>query len=193
MLQHESGLSPTLSGLVLMVAALGWTAGSMYSGRHGTPDTFGRLLHLGGLAVLVGALVVLCLVPVEHSPVVAATVATVGFLVMGLGMGMTTPLLSTLALDLSEVGRQGEAGAAIQMSDSLGQSIAAGIVGAVFASWYLADQDTSYFSGTGLAVVLAVVALVALARTHPAPPTAERLGKQGRDECVGDELAELLG
>ena len=114
-LQHESGLSPTLSGLVLMVAALGWTAGSMYSGRHGTPDTFGRLLHLGGLAVLVGALVVLCLVPVEHTPVVAATVATVGFLVMGLGMGMTTPLLSTLALDLSDVGRQGEAGAAIQI------------------------------------------------------------------------------
>jgi MFS family permease len=166
-LQHESGLSPTLSGLVMMAAALSWTAGSMYSGRRGTPDTFARLLQLGGLAMLAGAVVILGLVPLEHDPLAAAAVATLGFFTMGLGMGLTTPLLSTLALDLSPAGREGEAGAAIQMSDSLGQSIAAGLVGAVFARWYVDSQDTSYFSGTGFAVVLAVVALVALARIHP--------------------------
>jgi MFS family permease len=168
-LQHESGLSPTLSGLVMMVSALSWTVGSMYSGRRGTPETFARLLRQGGVAMLVGAVVVLGLVPLEHHPVPAATVATIGFFVMGLGMGMTTPLLSTLALNLSTEGRQGEAGAAIQMSDSLGQSIAAGLVGAVFARWYLASQDSSYFSGTGFAVVLAILAIVALSRIHPAP------------------------
>jgi hypothetical protein len=68
--------------------------------------------------------------------------------------------MSTLALDLSPVGRQGESGAAIQMSDALGQSIAAGLVGAVFARWFLVDQGTSYLAGFGLAVVLAVLAIV---------------------------------
>ena len=163
-LQHETGLSPTLSGLVMMVAALSWTAGSVYSGRHGTPATFGRLLRLGGLAVLAGSLVTVALVPAEQSVLLGTTIATVGFFVMGLGMGMTTPLLSTLALDLAEQGRQGEAGAAVQMSDSLGQSIAAGVVGAVFARWYVAAQHTSYLSGIGFAVIIAALALVVLGR-----------------------------
>ena len=77
---------------------------------------------------------------------------------MAVGMGLATPLMSTLALDLAPVGRQGDSGAAIQMSDALGQSIAAGLVGAVFARWFLVDQNTSYLAGFGLAVVLAVLA-----------------------------------
>ena len=70
----------------------------------------------------------------------------------------------SLALDLAEPGRQGESGAAIQMSDSLGQSIAAGVVGAVFARWFLVDQGTSYLSGFGVALVLSVVALAVVGR-----------------------------
>jgi hypothetical protein len=46
------------------------------------------------------------------------------------------------------------------MSDALGQSIAAGLVGAVFARWFLVDQDTSYLAGFGLALVLGVLAVV---------------------------------
>jgi hypothetical protein len=83
---------------------------------------------------------------------------------MGVGMGLATPLMSTLSLDLAEPGRQGESGAAIQMSDALGQSMAAGLVGAVFARWFLVDQHTSYLSGFGLAVALAVTALLVVGR-----------------------------
>ncbi len=73
-------------------------------------------------------------------------------------------MLSTLALDLAAPGRQGESGAAIQMSDSLGQSVAAGLVGALFASWYVADRGTSYLSGLGLALLLSVVAVAIVGR-----------------------------
>jgi MFS family permease len=159
-LQDESGLSPTATGLVMMVGALGWTAGSSYAGKHGRPDTFEGLLRAGAIAVLGGAIVSLALVPIDHLPVAAAAVATIGFLVMAVGMGLATPLMSTLALDLSPVGRQGESGSAIQMSDALGQSIAAGLVGAVFARWFLVDQHTSYLAGFGLAVVLGLLAIV---------------------------------
>ncbi len=159
-LQDESGLSPTVTGLVMMVGALGWTAGSSYAGKHGRPETFDGLLRAGALTLLGGAAVTLGLVPIDHLPVAAAALATVGFTAMAVGMGLATPLMSTLALDLSPAGREGESGAAIQMSDALGQSIAAGLVGAVFARWFLLDQDTSYLAGFGLAALLAVLAIV---------------------------------
>ncbi len=159
-LQDESGLSPTMTGLVMMVGALGWTVGSSYAGRHGRPETFEGLLRAGAVALLGGAAISLALVPIDHLAVPAAVVATVGFTVMAIGMGLATPLMSTLALDLAPAGRQGESGAAIQMSDALGQSIAAGLVGAVFVRWFLVDQHTSYLSGFGLAVLLGVLAVV---------------------------------
>jgi len=164
-LQVETGMSPTLSGLVMMVGALGWVAGSAWSGKHARPQTFPRILSVGSISLLVGTLVVLALVPVDHTPVVAGVVATLGFATMAVGMGLSTPLMSTLALDLAPEGRQGDTGAAIQMSDSLGQSIAAGIVGAVFARWFLIDADTSYLAGFGMAVLLALAATVTARRS----------------------------
>jgi MFS family permease len=98
-------------------------------------------------------------------PVVAGVVATLGFATMAVGMGLATPLMSTLSLDMAPEGRQGDTGAAIQMSDSLGQSIAAGLVGAVFARWYLIDEHTSYLAGFGMAVLLALLATVTARRT----------------------------
>ena len=163
-LQDESGLSPTLTGLVMMTGALGWVTGSTYTGRHAVRERYGAILRLGALSLVVGTGICLAMVPLEAQPWLASAVATVGFTVMGLGMGLVTPLLSTLALDLAEPGRQGESGAAIQMSDALGQSIAAGLVGALFASWYVVDEHTSYLSGLGLAVVLAVGALAMVGR-----------------------------
>jgi MFS family permease len=163
-LQDESRISPTLTGLVMMVAALGWTLGSSYTGRRARPDNFGRILRAGAALLLAGCVISLALVPIDHLPWVAAAVAVVGFATMAVGMGLATPLMSTLALDLADEGRQGESGANIQMSDALGQSIAAGVVGAVFARWFLADQHTSYLSGFGLAVALALAALLVVGR-----------------------------
>lgn len=163
-LQDESGISPTASGLVMMVGALGWTAGSAYTGRRARPDTFDTLLRTGALALVTGALIMLGLVPVEHTAWAAGVVAGVGFTILAIGMGLVTPLMSTLSLDLAAPGRQGESGAAIQMSDALGQSVAAGVVGAVFARWYLVAQHTSYLAGLGLALVLAVLTLLTVSR-----------------------------
>jgi MFS family permease len=163
-LQDETGMSPTVSGLVMMVGALGWVAGSAYSGKHGRPETFQRILVVGSLSLLAGTVITLGLVPIDHLPLVAGVVATIGFATMAVGMGLATPLMSTLALDLAPEGRQGDSGAAIQMSDSLAQSIAAGLVGAVFARWFLIDADTSYLAGFGLAFLLALLATVTARR-----------------------------
>lgn len=168
-LQHETGMSPTASGLVLMIGALGWAAGSAYSGRRAEPAGFAAVLVSASTAVLGGALVTAALVAVDHRTLIATLVATVGFASMAVGMGLATPLLSTLTLDLATEGREGESGAAIQMSDALGQSLAAGLVGAAFARWFVLDQDSSYLSGFGLAAILAATALAVVARRRCTP------------------------
>ncbi len=148
------------------------SAGSLVRPTPGStpaPRRSPLILRVGSLALLGGTVVSLALVPVDHSPIAAGIVATVGFTIMAVGMGLATPLMSTLALDLAPEGRQGDSGAAIQMSDSLGQSIAAGLVGAVFARWFLIDAHTSYLAGFGLALVLALVALVTARRSVAAP------------------------
>ena len=187
-LQDESGLSPTLTGLVMMTGALGWVTGSTYTGRHAVRERYGAILRLGALSLVVGTGMSLAMVPLEAQPWLASAVATVGFTVMGLGMGLVTPLLSTLALDLAEPGRQGESGAAIQMSDALGQSVAAGLVGALFASWYVVDPDTSYFSGLGLAVLLAVGAVAIVGRRGRLEAGAALAGRG-----VAHDLALVVG
>lgn len=166
-LQDESGLSPTASGLVLMVGTLGWTAGSWFTGRYAKPTNYGVVMRAGGVWLFAGAAVMLALVPVDHLTWAAVTVAITGFTCMAVGMGLVTPLLSTLALDLAPQGRHGDSGAAIQVSDALGQSVAAAAIGVVFARWFLLDQDTSYLSGFGVAAVLAVAALLMIGRATP--------------------------
>src|ERR1700712_2024930 len=67
-LQDESGLSPTLTGLVMMVGALGWVAGSAYTGRRAVPERYGAILRAGRLSLGVGAAVALAMVPTENQP-----------------------------------------------------------------------------------------------------------------------------
>lgn len=165
-LQRESGLTPTLAGLVLTVGALGWTAGAAATARIGRPETYTRLMTAGAATLLVGGVVLLALVPLDHLVGPAVVVSVVGFTLMATGMGMAVPLMSTLALDLAPGGRQGESAAAVQMSDSLGQSVAAGVIGVVFARWFLLDAESSYLAGFGLAVLMAAAAVVVVQRTR---------------------------
>ncbi len=162
---------------MLTFGALGWVAGSSYAGKHGRPETFPGILHVASVALLAGTLISLALVPVDHHAFAAGVIATVGFSTMAVGMGLATPLMSTLALDLSPAGRQADSGAAIQMSDALGQSIAAGLLGTVFARWFLIDQGTSYLAGFALALILAAVPAVTARRcVDPQLRTADRTG-----------------
>src|SRR4051812_7395151 len=100
-LQYETGLSPTVTGLVMMTGALGWVGGSAYTGRRAVAGTYGAYLRAGTLILVAGSLICLFLVPLAHEVWLASVVATFGITVMGLGMGLAVPLLSTLALDLA--------------------------------------------------------------------------------------------
>ena len=67
-LQDESGLSPTLTGLVMMTGALGWVSGSTYTGRRAVRERYGTILRLGALSLVVGSAVCLGMVPLETQP-----------------------------------------------------------------------------------------------------------------------------
>ena len=52
------------------------------------------------------------------------------------------------------------------VASRVGSGGASGVVGAVFARWFLLDPDSSYLAGFGLAVLLGVTALWTVRRAR---------------------------
>jgi MFS family permease len=129
MLVAERGLSPTLSGLMLTIGALGWSTGSWVQGDVRLAHRKAQLISWGG-AFLTGGIVVLALVAALdlHHAVVA-----VGAVLTGLGMGLATSSTSVLTLTLSPAAEHGAASASLNLSDVLGSVLGLSLSGAVFA------------------------------------------------------------
>lgn len=129
MLVAERGLSPTLSGLMLTIGALGWSFGSYVQGDVRLAHHKPLLISWGG-AGLASGIVVLALVAALdlHYAVVA-----VGAVLTGLGMGLATSSTSVLTLTLSPAAEHGAASASLNLSDVLGSVLGLSLSGAVFA------------------------------------------------------------
>jgi len=155
MLVTERSLSPTLAGLSLTGAALGWATGSWWQGRPRTRTPRWRLVQLGcGVVALSIATVGATLW--EGVPTVLAAVAwTVG----GLGMGLAMASVSVLLFELSPPDEQGANSAAVQISDALGSIVFIGLGGVLYAGLHSgAGQDADAF--LAIFAVMAVLALL---------------------------------
>jgi MFS family permease len=150
--------SPTAAGVVLTVGALGWSAGSWWQGRS-TGGSRARFAVLGAALLATGV------------AAIAVALATSGWaalpawIVGGLGMGMAFPTLSVQVLNLSAPSEQGANSSALQISDTLGSSLAVGVAGALVNAAGL---------GAGLAWTL-VIALVAVTAAHRVEDPRARL------------------
>ena len=130
MLVEHRGLSATLAGMCLTVAALGWSAGSWWQGRPGLSTDRQRLAVVGTTTVLVG-FGVTSLALVDRLP---ALLAAVGWVVGGAGMGIIFSTLSVLLFRLSPAGEEGANSAALQLSDALGCVLTVGLGGVLYAA-----------------------------------------------------------
>lgn len=167
-LQNELGYAPALSGLVVAVGALGWAGGAWLQGRSTTdphrPDLLWRAAVLvmcgpAGAALVVGGLL----------PVPAAAVACV---LMGVGMGIAYPQLSSTVLTLSPQERQGGNSSALQVAESLGSSALLAVTGAALTATVLGGYLTVY-------ALTGAVGLLALAVTLTLRPVRESGGTGG--------------
>lgn len=127
-LQRELGYSPTLAGVVVAIGAVGWFTGSWLQGR--SDDNVAqapRRLGLASTLVVAGPLAVLTLV----SGLTNVPIAVAGCVLMGVGMGMAYPRITSAVLAQTDPERHGLASSALQSVEQLGTSTLTAITGAI--------------------------------------------------------------
>ncbi|HEX2313466.1 MAG TPA: MFS transporter [Thermomonospora sp.] len=155
------GFSATEAGVVLTLGALGWSASSQYQGRSKRPRTF--FVLTGAVLVTVG--VVAASVALQVSGWWAAPAWIVG----GAGMGLALSSLSVLVLNQSAEEEQGVNSSALQLSDTLGSSVAVGLAGALVTAFGTDRLELGLGVGAALLTGIAVVAVVAARRVEARP------------------------
>lgn len=129
LLTGQFGWSLGQAGVALSAGAVTWSIGSAVQARVQAEATRRRLLPAGFALGALGLGGVM-------TPLLAAGLPTwlalVGWVGVGLGIGLSFPMLSVLLLKLSPVDEQGANSSALQLSDALTSSAALGLAGLLF-------------------------------------------------------------
>jgi MFS family permease len=126
-LQAGLGAPVIVAGGILATGSVVWTVGSIVSARligHGTR----WLLAAGHLSFVLGTLTLIGCVAL-HLPLACFYV---GYMIAGLGIGLLTPSLFTIALHGTTRGLEGSATASVQALRAMGAGLGAGVAGLVF-------------------------------------------------------------
>lgn len=154
-LVEQRGLSISLAGAALSVAAVGWFLGSFLQSRVPMYVDRARVAVIGCCLVTLG-LLLLPLVLIEAIPVWWVAVA-VG--IESVGMGMVFPTLSVIMLRESLPEEQGFNSSALQFSDAMASVVAAGAAGAIHAAAVVSGEVTTW-TFTTMWLMTAAIALV---------------------------------
>jgi MFS family permease len=156
------GFTPTQAGIVLTVGALGWSAASWVQGRSTRSRPF--FVILGAFLVAVGVTATVLTTPIY------GWLAAPAWVVAGAGMGFGLSSLSVLVMNRSAPAEQGTNSAAMQISDTIGASLAVGIAGAlVTGSAHRAGGLTDGIRTAGILTALIAIAGVIAAFRVEAP------------------------
>jgi MFS family permease len=126
-IQAGRGGAVIVAGGILALGSVAWTCGSMFAARlmrYGT-----RFLIAAGHASWVSGVVVLLVAISLHAGLVWFYA---GYMIAGLGIGLLTPSLFTIALSQTPRGSEGTATAGVQVLRALGSGLGAGVAGLVF-------------------------------------------------------------
>lgn len=153
----------TEAGAVLTVGALGWSAGSWGQGHWSLPRPVFAVT--GAVCVTLGTAsvaVVMTLASGDAWPWLAAP----AWVLAGAGMGLCLPAVNVIVMDGSAGHEQGVNSSSLQIADTLGAAVAAGLAGAIV------NRAASLRTGVAIAEVLTVG--IALAAAAVATRTARR-------------------
>lgn len=161
LLSRERGLSPTQAGLALTAGALGWSAASWYQGHRRNGWSRHRFLRVGTACVCAG----LVLSASVLLPGVPVAMAVLGWVVAGLGMGLSSASLAVLTLAMSPADRQGEHTSALQLSEAMMVATTLAIGGSLFSMLLAHSTRAAYGVVFAITGVMAVLAALVVART----------------------------
>ncbi|OAB42360.1 MFS transporter [Paenibacillus glacialis] len=122
------GISPANAGLIVASAALSWCLFAYLQGRWDTADQgLGRnkRIILGVLLLTLGFAVVFWI------PTVTPTLAVIGQIIAGIGMGLAHPTSGAVAFAHTREEGAGETSANLQFADSFTPGVVIGIGGAI--------------------------------------------------------------
>jgi MFS family permease len=178
MLTSRRGQSTVMAGVVLTTATLSWTAGSWLQERlaHRVDRRTTARAGMALVVVGVGAMAVVV------SPAVPVAAAAVSWGIAGFGIGMAYQSFSLIVLSLAAPGREGEAAAAMKISETIGAALGAGVGGALIA-FHATDGPRALAVAATFGVMAAVGLLGCAAALRLAP--GGRIGDPARAEAAG--------
>lgn len=151
-LQRQLGYSPSSSGLIVALGAIGWIFGAWLQGRSSGGD--------GGSALIPRAVVLVFVGPVGAWLFIAGAIPVpalvVACIVMGTGMGLAYPRITATVLTESTEAEYGANSSGLQISESMNQSILIAVSGAVLSLAIAHEFLIAYtlIAGVGGAAVL---------------------------------------
>ncbi len=163
-------LSASQAGLGLSAGAITWVLGAAWQGRadsrwsgrsRAVPIAAGCAVLLVGIAVMaLGVLV----------DAVPALTAVAGWAIGGAGMGVAFNAATTDAMEQAPADRQGEAGGAMQLAQTLAVAVLSGLGGAAvsLASAYGSTVTVALSATFALTAALAAAGVLAAHRIRPA-------------------------
>ncbi len=164
------GQAPVVAGISLTAASITWTLGAWLQERRGERWGRRRAVRLGVVLTIVGVAGILAAVWSQAR----AVVATLGWSIGGLGMGIAYPSITLLVLASAPAGQEGAASSSMQISGAVGMAVGTGIGGALIA----AGESAGWATSTGLAltfatmIAFAFIALLAAGRLPGAAASA---------------------
>jgi MFS family permease len=165
------GQSTAVASLAVTAATLAWTAAAWVQERKAAAWPGRRLIRAGFLIVAAG----IALQVAALFPGVPVALGVAGWGVGGFGIGLAYSPISLIVLGEARPGQEGAASAALQLTETLGVALGAGLGGVLVA----AGAAAGWLPRAGLAGAFALTAAVALlaallagripSRTIPAP------------------------
>ena len=151
------GRSPAIASLAVTGTTLTWTLGSWIQERASRAWSSRRFVRVG-LAVVALGIGVFALSLLDAVPF---WVAIAGWGIAGLGIGLAYSRISVMVLGLAGASEQGRASAQLQLFDTLGTALGAGLAGVLIAlgaaeHWSQATGLAAAFAMTGAASLVAV-------------------------------------
>jgi len=128
LLTQHFGWSLTQAGIALSAGAVTWSVGSALQARVHKPESR-RLLLPGGFTLTALALTIVIAPLLFGLP---SALVFAGWTLVGLGIGLSFPILSVLLLKLSPPEQQGSNTSSLQLCDALTSSAALALAGLLF-------------------------------------------------------------
>lgn len=164
-LQRVHGWSEASSAWWVTLGSITWAIGAVGQARVHDPQLRRRLPVIGGALMAIGAIPVGAIL----LPSIPVWVALIGWLLVGLGVGLVHAPLSVMALEVTPESKHGRVASWLQVADSAGPALELALVSVAMSAWAATATvgGAAYAPYWVIAAVLAILTVVAVTRLRP--------------------------